>query len=215
MEASFWHNRWQTNQTGWHEPAANPQLLKHFPTLAPANGGRVFVPLCGKSLDVGWLLSRGCSVAGVELNELAVTQLFAGLSMEPTISDSGTVKRYRGKQIDIFVGNIFDLSRERLGPIDAVYDRAALVALPAEMRADYTAHLTAITDKAPQLLICYEYDQAAMDGPPFSVSGAEIHRHYAASHRLTLLESRDIPGGLKGKCPARESTWVLKTRTET
>lgn len=211
MDASFWHQRWQTNQTGWHEQAANPQLLKHFPALGLPKDSRVFVPLCGKSLDVGWLLSQGCTVAGAELSELAVTQLFSQLGIEPRVSVIGKLQHYGGRKIDIFVGNIFDVTRELLGPVDAVYDRAALVALPVEMRARYTAHLVELTAAAPQLLISYEYNQAVMDGPPFSVGGEEIHRHYDGSHRLALLESADLPGGLKGKCPARELTWLLET----
>jgi thiopurine S-methyltransferase len=145
MEASFWHNRWQTNQTGWHERAVNPLLITHFPSLNVPLGGRVFVPLCGKSLDLGWLLSRGYAVAGAELSDLAVTQLFAELGIEPIISAVGKLRLFQGEKIDIFVGDLFDLSREILGPVDATYDRAALVALPEPTRARYTEHLKAIT----------------------------------------------------------------------
>ncbi len=209
MDASFWLNRWQTNQTGWHERAVNPLLITHFPSLRVPSGGRVFVPLCGKSLDLGWLLSRGYAVAGAELSELAVTQLFAELGMEPGISEVGKLRRFRGEKIDIFVGNIFDLSREILGPVDAVYDRAALVALPETVRPRYTAHLKAITGMAPQLVIGYQYDQSVVDGPPFSVSPEELRRHYGEDYTLKLLARLDVPGGLKGKCPATEHIWRL------
>lgn len=209
MEASFWLNRWQTNQTGWHERAVNPLLVEHFPSLHVPPGGRVFVPLCGKSLDLGWLLSRGYAVAGAELSELAVTQLFAELGMEPSISNIGPLKRFHGEKIDIFVGDIFDLSREILGPVDAVYDRAALVALPETIRPRYTAHLKAITGMAPQLVIGYEYDQTVVAGPPFSVTSDELRRHYSGDYTLTLLARIDVPGGLKGKCPATEHVWRL------
>jgi thiopurine S-methyltransferase len=212
MDASFWHERWRTNEIPFHERAVNPLLLKHFPALALAKGSRVFVPLCGKSLDIGWLLSCGHDVVGAELSEIAVRQLFAELGMEPSIAELGNVRHYSGKQIDIFAGDIFDVSREMLGPVDAVYDRAALVALPEDMRPRYVAHLKEITADAPQLLICYEYDQALMAGPPFSVGGGEVHRLYGGSYRLTLLESADVAGGLKGKCPARENVWLLKRR---
>lgn len=209
MEASFWHNRWHTNQTGWHEPAVNPLLATHFPSLKVPPGGRVFVPLCGKSLDLGWLMSRGYAVAGAELSELAVTQLFAELGMEPSISDIGKLKLFHGEKIDIFVGDIFDLSREILGPVDAVYDRAALVALPETMRPRYTTHLKAITGMAPQLVIGYEYDQTVVAGPPFSVTSDELRRHYSGDYTLKLLARLEVPGGLKGKCPATEHIWRL------
>jgi thiopurine S-methyltransferase len=99
-----------------------------------------------------------------------------------------------------------------LGPVDAVYDRAALVALPASMRDRYIAHLTSITAKAPQLLICYEYDQSAMEGPPFSITGEEVLRYYAATYDAKLLASAEVPGGLKGKCSAKEHVWLLRSR---
>jgi len=214
MEASFWQNRWQTNQTGWHESAVNPLLITHFPSLNIPPGGRVLVPLCGKSLDLGWLLSHGYAVAGAELSELAVTQLFAELGMEARISKVGKHRLFCGEKIDIFVGDLFDLSREILGPVGAVYDRAALVALPKAMRERYTAHLKTITALAPQLVIGYEYDQTAVEGPPFSVTADELHRYYSDSYSLTPLARVEVPGGLKGKCPATEHIWRLNKRPD-
>ena len=212
MDASFWHNRWQTNQTGWHEPAVNPLLTTHFPSLNVHPGGRVFVPLCGKSLDLGWLLSCGYAIAGAELSELAVTQLFAELGIDAHISEVGKHRLFHGEKIDIFVGNIFELSRELLGPVDAVYDRAALVALPKATRIQYSTHLKTITASAPQLVIGYEYDQTVVAGPPFSVTPEELHRHYGDGYTLTLLARVEVPGGLKGKCPATEHIWRLNKR---
>ena len=212
MEATFWHNRWKTNQTGWHESTVNPLLIAHFPSLNVPPRGRVFMPLCGKSLDLGWLLSQGYTVAGAELSELAVTQLFAELGIEPRISEVGQHKLFRGEKIDIFVGDFFDLSREMLGPVDAVYDRASLVALPEAMRIQYAAHLKSLTALASQLVIGYEYDQAMAPGPPFSVTSDELHHHYSDTYTLTPLARVDVPGGLKGKCPATEHIWRLNRR---
>ena len=172
----------------------------------------MFVPLCGKSLDLGWFLSCGYAVAGAELSELAVTQLFADLGMEARISAVGKHKLFHGEKLDIFVGDLFDLSREVIGPVDAVYDRAALVALPEAMRTRYTSHLKTITALAPQLVIGYEYDQTLVPGPPFSVTSDELHRHYGDSYTLTPLARMDVPGGLKGKCPATEHVWKLEKR---
>ena len=210
MDASFWHQRWGTNDIAFHERAANPLLVKYFKGLSLVRGSRVFIPLCGKTLDIGWLLSNGYGVAGAELSEIAVKQLFSELGVEPEISEVGKVKRYSATNIDIFVGDIFHLSSGILGSVDAVYDRAALVALPREMRNRYAAHLKELTGKAPQLLICYEYDQALMEGPPFSIRNEEVKQHYRGSYALTLLESADVSGGLKGKCAAKENVWLLK-----
>lgn len=209
MDPSFWHQRWEKNEIAFHESKANPLLVKHFSELSLAKGSRVFVPLCGKTLDISWLLSNGYCVAGAELSQIAIEQLFMELGLQPEISPVEEVEQWSAKNLDIFVGNIFALSRKMLGHVDAIYDRAALVAFPEEMRNRYTAHLTEITGKAPQLLICYAYDQRLMDGPPFSVPSEEVTRHYAPKYHVTLIASTDVSGGLKGKCPAKEHVWLL------
>ncbi len=209
MDTSFWHKKWEKNEIAFHESAVNPLLVKHFDELALVKDSRVFLPLCGKTLDIPWLLSNGYRVAGAELSKIAIEQLFAGLGVKPKISKVGDVDHYSANNIDLFVGDIFDLSKEMLGSVDAIYDRAALVALPEIMRHRYTAHLMEMTDKAPQLLICYEYDQSLMQGPPFSISNEEVSQHYGDVYDLTLLASTTVSGGLKGKC-AKEPVWLLK-----
>jgi len=209
MDPDFWHKKWENNDIGFHEREANPGLVEHFNTLSLEQGSRLFVPLCGKTLDISWLLSRGHRVAGAELSAVAIEQLFAELGVEPRVSDIGPLKHYSAGDIDLYVGDIFNLSAEILGPVDAIYDRAALVALPEPVRSRYTAHLMEITQRAPQLLITFVYDQAEMPGPPFSVSDEEVRRHYGERYRLELLETRDVPGGLKGKCPAEEKIWLI------
>jgi len=210
MDRNFWRQRWEKNEIAFHESKANPLLVKHVNELSLAKGSRVFVPLCGKTLDISWLLSNGYRVAGAELSQIAIEQLFMELGLQPEISTVGEVEQWSANRLDIFIGDIFALSRKMLGPVDAIYDRAALVAFPEEMRDRYTVHLTEITGTAPQLLICYDYDQSVMEGPPFSVSNEEIKRHYAGQYDLRLMASAEVPGGLKGKCAAKENVWLLK-----
>lgn len=210
MDANFWHQRWETNNIAFHGSEANPLLVNYFKELSLAEDSRVFVPLCGKTLDIDWLLANGYRVAGAELSRIAIEQLFAELGTEPTISGVGELKHFSATNIDIFVGDIFALSGSMLGPVDAVYDRAALVALPEHMRQRYTTHLMEITAKAPQLLVCYEYDQSLMEGPPFSISSEEVYEHYGDDYNITLVASTTVPGGLKGTCAAKENVWLLR-----
>src|SRR5215210_313085 len=114
IDAKFWHERWQKNEIPFHERKPNPLLVKYFDRLKLRNRSRVFVPLCGKTRDIGWLLAQGCPVAGAELSEIAIKQLFADLRLNPKISKWGAGKHYRAKNIDIFVGDIFSLTRKRL-----------------------------------------------------------------------------------------------------
>ena len=214
MDADFWHKKWASGQIGFHLSAVNPLLERHFSALALPAGGRIFLPLCGKTRDIAWLLSRGYQVAGAELSATAVTELFSELGIAPQISPVGTCQRYSGEGIDIFVGDIFSLNSEMLGQIDAIYDRAALVALPEALRQRYAAHLITLTAAAPILVVRYEYDQSLAEGPPFSVSEAELQKLYGSTYQLSTLESLDVEGGLKGKCPARESVCLARQKTQ-
>jgi len=224
MEHDFWHNRWQNKQIGFHLPEANPLLVKHFSALdltpkTPQKtcafqqaSPRVFLPLCGKTLDIAWLLAQGYRVAGAELSPIAIDALFAELGVTPHITQAGDLTLHQAEHLDVFVGDIFKLDATLLGNIDAVYDRAALVALPADMRKAYAAHILAISRLAPQLLVCFEYDQTQHAGPPFCVPADELHQHYANSHNLTRLATEKLEGGLKGVCPANEQVWLLSAK---
>ena len=209
MDASYWRDRWAQNQIAFHESKVNPLLVEYFDQLSLPAAGRIFVPLCGKTIDIHWLRSRGQRVAGAELSELAVQQLFMELGVTPDCVVSGRLTRYSAPGIDIFQGDIFDLARADLGAVDGVYDRGALVALPQPLRRRYATHLAAITKQASQLLVSITYEQGRSTGPPFSVTGDEIARLYEGAYRPQLLGSAPVPGGLKGKCPASDDTWLL------
>lgn len=210
MEPEFWHERWAENRIGFHEGETNAALAAHFDALGLARGARVFVPLCGKTRDIAWLLDQGMRVAGAELSDLAVRQLFDEMQVTLVVAAAGPLTLWRGGGAEIFCGDIFDLGAGTLGPVDAVYDRAALVALPAEMRAAYAAHLTRITAAAPQLTISFEYDQTAMDGPPFSVPEAEVRRLYGETFALTPVETHAVPGGFRGGVAAEQTIWLMR-----
>lgn len=213
MEHSFWHDRWATNQIGFHQPAANPLLVTHYAALALPSAGRVLLPLCGKTLDIAWLLAAGYRVVGVELSELAVQQLFAELGATPRIQVlNDALQRYETGNLTVFVGDIFALNREQLGPVDAIYDRAALVALPTTLRPRYASHLTAISAGARQLLISFDYEQSQLPGPPFAVLAEELSKLYGQHYELQALARQPLAGGLKGQCPADEVVWLLQPR---
>ncbi|MEM6381832.1 MAG: thiopurine S-methyltransferase [Pseudomonadota bacterium] len=213
MEAAFWQERWRENRIAFHEFQPNPRLVDHVDALNLTGDQHVFVPLCGKTLDLDWLLAKGRTVTGVELNEGAVREVFERQSITPDVEQVGPLKRYRFGALTVFVGDFFALTAEMTGSLDAIYDRAALVAMPETMRADYAAHLSALSGFAPQLLVTYDYDQSQMSGPPFSVPQAKIEAYYASRYAIKQLDDRPISGPLAQRCQGREQTWLLTPMT--
>lgn len=214
MEHQFWHQKWQKNEIGFHEPEGNALLVQHASVLTAGVAPRVFVPLCGKTRDLSWLLSQGCDVVGCELNESAVEQLFAELDVTPEIQVQLGLKRFRHENLVVFAGDIFKLTKEALGPVTGIYDRAALVALPDAMRRQYSEHLVAITGAAPQLLITFAYDQEKMDGPPFSIDTASVDDLYRQHYAATLLQRTPTESGLK-KIDADDLVFHLTPKAST
>ena len=212
MDHDFWRQKWRENAIAFHEGAPNAFLVKHLGALSLQPGARLFLPLCGKTRDIHWFLAQGFRVAGAELSEIAVTDLFAELGVEPTKRTVGALTQYSAPGLDIYQGDIFALDAATLGAVDAIYDRAALIALPEAMRADYAKHLVAITNTAPQLLISVEYAQSQLAGPPFSVPEAAIRALYGDAYDIAVLERAEVAGGLKGRCAATELALVLRAR---
>ncbi|AXP02195.1 thiopurine S-methyltransferase [Pseudomonas fluorescens] len=194
MEPEFWHKHWSSNQIGFHLPEVNPYLQRFWPQLGLAQGSRVLVPLCGKSLDLLWLAHQGYSVLGVELSEKAATDFFLEHELEPSVSEEGAFKVFRAEGVEIRCGDFFALSAADVADCAALYDRAALIALPVAMRERYAVHLQKIMPACVGLLITLDYNQDEMPGPPFSVGNDEVLRLLGNVWRLEVLQEQDVLG---------------------
>ena len=194
MQPEFWHKKWESNQIGFHQPEVNPYLQRHWPDLAIPAQARVLVPLCGKSLDLLWLAGRGYQVLGVELSEKAVEDFFLGQQLQPQISEQGDFKIYRAGAIELWCGDFFLLTAADVAGCTALYDRAAVIALPPSMRERYAAHLQGLLPACRGLLVTLDYDQSQMPGPPFSVDDAEVQRLLGRVWRVEMLEEQDVLG---------------------
>ncbi|MGY1889978.1 thiopurine S-methyltransferase [Pseudomonas asplenii] len=192
MQPEFWHKKWASGQIGFHLPEVNPYLQRHW--AAPASA-RVLVPLCGKSLDLAWLAGRGHRVLGIELSEKAVENFFSEHQVQPQISEKGAFKVYRSDAFELWCGDFFALTASDVADCTAIYDRAALIALPAPMRERYATHLQQILPQGVQgLLITLDYDQAQIPGPPFAVGDDEVQRLLGGVWQVQALEEQDVLG---------------------
>ena len=193
MQPQFWRERWAEGKIAFHEGAPNLYLADHAARLT---GMSVLVPLCGKTEDLAFLAAHNHTVVGIELVEDAVAAFFSEHGLTPHIERRGPLTVYSSGAVTVIAGDIFAVTREDVGPIDALYDRAALVALPAELRVRYIAHLrTLLTAATPGLLVTFDYPQDQMEGPPFSVPDVEVRSHYP---RATQLAERPAVGGRLG-----------------
>ena len=214
MESKFWQQRWQEGKIGFHLDEVNPLLVKYAEKMQLAPGQQVFVPLSGKSRDLIWLAEQGFRVLAIELSEVAVDAFFEENNLTPFKVEKGELTFYQAGLITFICGDFFQLTPEKMVNIAAVYDRAALIALPVEMRTAYCQHLQDICPSQPRLLITLEYDQSEMNGPPFAVNKDELSEHYARGYTMELLDSSDVLKehahfAAKGVNALSESVYIL------
>ena len=203
MDKKYWHQRWQSNEIGFNQSKPNQLMQRYFPLLNLEPSNHIFVPLCGKSIDMIWLAGQGYKVTGIELSESACQAFFSDnkIAAKKTQTDNFVV--YSNNQITLFSGDFFKLNKSILDKIDAVYDRAAFVALPASLRSLYTEKLSQLL--APETKICLIttlYNQKQMQGPPFSIDESEIDTLFGLNFEIEQLYSKplmEIPLHLKSK----------------
>ncbi|WP_063911696.1 thiopurine S-methyltransferase [Pseudomonas sp. p21] len=180
MEPAFWQQRWADNQIGFHQAQVNPYLQKYWPTLGLAPGSRVLVPLCGKSLDLAWLAGQGYRVLGVELSRRAVEDFFREHGLEAEVQQRGAFEVWRSGDVELWCGDFFALQAGDVGDCAGFYDRAAVIALPPQMREAYMQLLSGLLPASCRgLVVTLDYDQSLLGGPPFSVGDEELRQGFA------------------------------------
>lgn len=213
MERSDWASRWEEGRIAFHQSSVTSFLEKYAELVwGPDALGRIYVPLCGKSLDMVFLAEKAAEVVGVEYVEQAVSEFFAERGLTPEIETDPAI-RYSAGNYTLFAADFFSLTEEHLGPIDAVFDRASLVALDRAARIRYANHLRSLLpEEARTLLVTFNYDQTEMSGPPFAVSPEEVHRLFQDGFEVEHLETRDALSDLfrtRGLTAMRESAFRL------
>lgn len=217
MKAEFWQERWSRQEIGFHRKQVHPLLVQFFDRLKPEHHS-IFVPLCGKSIDMVWLADHGLHVVGSELSKLAVSTFFEENKLTQDVLSSEPLQGFRSERVLLWQGDYFALLASHLNGASCFYDRAALVALPADMRIRYVEKLNILMPtNAEGLLITFDYDRTQMDGPPFAVPAPEVHQLFADEWEITNCSQQEVIEGhpgmqARGLTSLIEICWHLKRR---
>jgi len=137
--------------------------------------------------------------------------------MSANTIDKERYRLWQAEDLCILEGDFFALLKEDLPPVQSIYDRAALVAFPAPMRATYTKKLLELAAPAPILFITFEHEGAKTFGPPFAVFQEEIEALFGHSYEVTVLDEREAIAEMphlppKGIHSIREKAYYLKSK---
>jgi thiopurine S-methyltransferase len=192
MRPSFWHERWRDGRIGFHRDTPNPALTEWWSQITPHEDGAVLVPLCGKSRDMTWLAEHGHEVVGVEISPVAIDEFWIDSGGTPARSRLGLYQQSRAAGISLLEGSFFNLTPNQALPIGAFYDRASIIALPAELRPHYAAALARVIAPGVQgLMVTVNYDQTEIDGPPFALGPDAVRGLLGEDFHVEVLYSAD------------------------
>lgn len=176
MNLEYWLTKWKDGDIRFHQKKYHPQLEKFGDRFSE---GTILVPLCGKTLDMLYLSSHGHMVLGVELSPIACEDFFVENGIQFTIMKVNDFTVYDSGNIQLWCGDFFNLPQSVWDKVSGIYDRAALVALPAEVREKYAKEISSRTKSGLEmLLVSFEYPEGAVKGPPFSVVEKEVQDLY-------------------------------------
>lgn len=213
MESAFWLERWENNQIGFHKNEFNINLTQNLKLLNLKENAHIFVPLAGKTLDIIWLLKQGFKVTAIELSQIAIESFFSENNIEYFLTHEDGFKRYACQNLNFIECDIFNVDFNRFDKIDAIYDRAAAVALPTNMRKDYFELIKKIN--APTLLVTLEYDQSIYEGPPFSVQEVEVKNSFEDQCEVKIIseiETDNKPKSFSDNDSMREKVYIINNK---
>jgi len=218
MDPEFWRERWQKQEIAFHQAASHDLMQKHWPALGLGRDTTVFVPLCGKSLDMVWLAAQGHRVVGAELSEIAIDDFFVEQGLEAASKTMNGFAVKSAGAYELWCGDFFELPQAAVASAAGIYDRAALIAFPASMQGRYAEKLTALAPAAaPIFLVTLDYDQSEMTGPPFATPRRQVDRLFADRYDIAQIECRDVLDQAprfrqRGLTALEECVYVLRRR---
>lgn len=206
-----WKNRWHQGKIGWHRSKVNGDLEKYFEShLLPQDNNaapsRVLVPLAGKTIDMSFLANhrRVSQVIGVEgirkaLQEFAAENPDLQLMEDSSPPPEGPYhfRAWTGKSILLLQGDFFELDSNALGgeQVDAIWDRAALVAIDPTLREKYVDTLRKVLRRPGGRILLNTYVKYSGDmnkGPPFSIDEDEVRRLFEGLPWVQSVELLEV-----------------------
>lgn len=191
MQLEFWNDVWrEQDQPMFDQKTPNSLLLQTYSQWAPPAGSKIFVPLCGRSIDMSWIRAQGHAILGIECAESAVKSYFELHYHDyKLIPHFNAYTTYEADLCTILVGDFFHLDTKFTEDCLGCYDRASLVAMPAKMRIDYSQKMAQLMPPGSRtLLLTFEYETPDVIGPPFSVKALEIQDLYGANFQIKELQ---------------------------
>ncbi|CAK8673503.1 unnamed protein product [Clavelina lepadiformis] len=187
-----WIKRWEIGDTGFHMSQVHPYLLKLKDRFLK-ECSTVYVPLCGKTLDLIYLADEGHNVIGSECAEVGILQFFDDnkIKYERSLHPTAPFEVFKGidKTITIYKGDFFQLDSVVMGRVDAIWDRGSFGAIHPSQQMKYGKIIHDIIKENGKYLLCTLRYEGVRTGNPYSVSENDVQVSFGQSFDISTLDS--------------------------
>ncbi|NVJ65705.1 MAG: thiopurine S-methyltransferase [Gammaproteobacteria bacterium] len=185
MDFDFWDNCWHRDSQPFHVTSEHPLLAKHLDRFDPDE--KLLLPLSGKSVDPIFLAQHQIYSTAVEFNPKAVEAFIKENKLAPKKSETDNGVQFQLANFEVWLADFFALTSEEIGLFSQVFDRAALVALPEDLRQRYAKHLASmLKPQAKIFMVTMDYDPEQMDGPPFHINQSQLQTYFPSAEIVEI-----------------------------
>jgi SAM-dependent methyltransferase len=188
-QPEFWDTRYRERVTPWDAGRVPPKLAQWL--AAQPSGRRVLVPGCGSAYEIRAFAEHGDDVLGIDFSDAAID------AARRTLGELAA----RVRQADFFTleAPAFDLA----------YERTFLCALPPSSRSRWARRI-AERVRPGGMLAGFFYFGEAERGPPFAITGRELHA--LLDPAFMLHEDEAVPAAQSVPVLAGKERWQVWKR---
>jgi len=157
-DPAFWDERFSREHTPW-DAAGVPAAFRQFCEAQPAPLSTL-IPGCGNAYEAGWLADRGWPVIAIDFAPSAVASAKTVLGPHANVVELVDFFRF-----------------SPLRPVQWIYERAFLCAMPRRLWPAYAAQVAKLLPPGGLLagfFAVVEGREAVLKGPPFETTQPEL-----------------------------------------
>ena len=168
LNADYWSNRYQMNDTGWDIGYGSTPLVEYLQTITDKQLA-VLIPGCGNAYEAEWLLQNGFTNVTV-------------LDISPVLT-AALKERFKNQPINIITGNFF----EHKGQYDLILEQTFFCAIDPTLRSSYVTKMHELL-KPDGKLVGVLFNRSFEGGPPFGGSKEEYELLFSKHLHIKKME---------------------------
>lgn len=201
MTVGMWKECWNTPNVEFHNPQLNELFVKYHQRMLTRPGMRIFVPLCGKAVEMKWLVDHGHKVVGLEAAPVPCKAFFEENGIPYNVKEMKGIHGEKYESLDhnivIYSCDFFLFTADICGEFDGIWDSGGLNSMDVEDREAYIRRIRTLMGKGcVNLTEFVNFDKSMVD-ITWSMTKEELQKVFGEGFIVEDLNEMAAPQRLK------------------